>query len=132
MAAERAGNSPAAGPPPRAVTHARPRRPASPRTALTQRSTISHLHARGHWARVDSNHRRHTPTGLQPVSFGHSDTRPAGKLPIEPPHYIGVNAVRKGFGHGLDGLNRAKRAYARMVADAGGIAAIKESRAGQQ
>lgn len=29
-----------------------------------------------YWARVDSNHRRLTPTGLQPVSFGHSDTRP--------------------------------------------------------
>ncbi len=28
------------------------------------------------WARLDSNQRRHKPTGLQPVSFGHSDTRP--------------------------------------------------------
>ena len=30
------------------------------------------------WARLDSNQRRRKPTGLQPVSFGHSDTRPAG------------------------------------------------------
>lgn len=28
------------------------------------------------WARVDSNHRRLTPTGLQPVPFVHSGTRP--------------------------------------------------------
>ena len=28
------------------------------------------------WARVDSNHRRQTPTGLQPVPFGHLGTRP--------------------------------------------------------
>ncbi len=28
------------------------------------------------WARKDSNLRRHTPTGLQPVPFGHSGTRP--------------------------------------------------------
>lgn len=28
------------------------------------------------WARLDSNQRRRKPTGLQPVSFGHSDTRP--------------------------------------------------------
>ena len=31
---------------------------------------------KGNWARLDSNQRRCEPTGLQPVSFGHSDTRP--------------------------------------------------------
>ena len=28
------------------------------------------------WAGVDSNHRRLTPTGLQPVPFSHSGTDP--------------------------------------------------------
>ena len=32
----------------------------------------------GHWARLDSNQRRRTPTGLQPVPFGHLGTRPCG------------------------------------------------------
>jgi len=31
----------------------------------------------GDWARLDSNQRRDNPTGLQPASFGHSDTRPS-------------------------------------------------------
>ena len=36
---------------------------------------------RAGWARMDSNHRRRKPTGLQPVSFGHSDTRPIADAP---------------------------------------------------
>ena len=33
-------------------------------------------YSRGWWGRVDSNHCRQMPTGLQPVSFSHSDTPP--------------------------------------------------------
>jgi hypothetical protein len=32
----------------------------------------------GKWAGKDSNLRRLSPTGLQPASFGHSDTDPEG------------------------------------------------------
>ena len=43
------------------------------RCIMASRDAASEMQA---WARMDSNHRRHKPTGLQPVSFGHSDTRP--------------------------------------------------------
>ena len=32
------------------------------------------------WARLDSNQRRQMPTGLQPVPFNHSGTRPESIL----------------------------------------------------
>ena len=46
------------------------------------------------WAEMDSNHRRHKPTGLQPVPFGRSGTDPRPRMVAEPAH---VSTFRGSF-----------------------------------
>ena len=52
-----------------------------PRTQLRQAATVHTLLRRRYWAGQDSNLRRLTPTGLQPVPFSHSGTDPLEQIP---------------------------------------------------